>query len=80
MPTCRRSTPWDGRFDGGRLAVDQAAYGRITATNLESGTQSWQVAHGETPDYIRNHPALKGLKIWRTGMIGKVGPLTTGFW
>ncbi|HEU4549439.1 MAG TPA: hypothetical protein VFS01_07060, partial [Rhizomicrobium sp.] len=31
----------------------------------------------ETPDNIRNHPALKGLKIPRTGMIGKISPLTT---
>ena len=60
------------------LPLIKPPYGRITATNLETGTQSWQVAHGETPDYIRNHPALKGLKIPRTGMIGKVGPLTTG--
>ena len=26
---------------------------------------------------IRNHPALKGLKIPRTGMVGKISPLTT---
>jgi len=59
------------------LPLIKPPYGRITATNLESGTQSWQVAHGETPDYIRNHPALKGVKIPRTGMIGKIAPLTT---
>jgi len=66
----------------GDLTVDglpliKPPYGRITATNLENGTQSWQVAHGETPDFIRNHPALKGLKIPRTGMVGKIAPLTT---
>ena len=66
----------------GDLTVDglpliKPPYGRITATNLATGTQTWQVAHGETPDAIRNHPALKGLKIPRTGMIGKIGPLTT---
>ena len=66
----------------GDLTVDglpliKPPYGRITATNLATGTQTWQVAHGETPDFIRNHPALKGLNIPRTGMIGKIGPLTT---
>ena len=66
----------------GDLTVDglpliKPPYGRITATNLENGTQTWQVAHGETPDAIRNHPALKGVKIPRTGMIGKIAPLTT---
>ncbi len=66
----------------GDLTVDglpliKPPYGRITATNLATGTQTWQVAHGETPDAIRNHPALKGLKIPRTGMIGKIGTLST---
>jgi len=59
------------------LPIIKPPYGRITATNLETGTQTWQVAHGETPDAIRNHPLLKGLNIPRTGMIGKIGPLTT---
>jgi len=59
------------------LPLNKPPYGRLTATNLENGTQSWQVAHGETPDFVRNHPALKGMKIPRTGMMGKVAPLAT---
>jgi quinoprotein glucose dehydrogenase len=59
------------------LPLIKPPYGRITATNLENGTQSWQVAHGETPDFIRNNPALKGINIPRTGMVGKIAPLTT---
>ena len=35
------------------------------------------MAHGETPDSIRNHPALKGLAIPRTGQSGAVGALVT---
>jgi quinoprotein glucose dehydrogenase len=74
--------PDEPGFKPGDLTVDglpliKPPYGRITATNLESGTQSWMVPHGETPDYIRNHPALKGIKIPRTGMIGKIAPLVT---
>ena len=66
----------------GNLTVDgiplvKPPYGRITATNLAKGTQEWQTVHGETPDNIRNHPLLKGVKIPRTGMIGKIGPLAT---
>jgi quinoprotein glucose dehydrogenase len=66
----------------GDLTVDglpliKPPYGRITATNLETGTQNWQVPHGETPDFIRNNPALKGIKIPRTGMTGKIAPLAT---
>ena len=37
----------------------------------------WQVAHGETPDAVRNSPALKGLTIPRTGLAGAVGALVT---
>ena len=37
----------------------------------------WQIAHGETPDNVRNHPALKGLNIPRTGRPGRIGMLVT---
>ena len=52
-------------------------YGRITAIDLDRGEFVWQVAHGETPDSVRNHPALKGLNIPRTGQSGAVGALVT---
>ena len=52
-------------------------YGRITAIDLNKGDIVWQVAHGETPDNIRNHPALKGLTIPRTGQTGVIGTLVT---
>lgn len=42
-------------------------YGTISAINLDRGEIVWQIAHGETPDVIRNHPALKELNIPRTG-------------
>ena len=38
---------------------------------------AWQIAHGETPDNIRNHPALKGVTIPRTGRQGRIGTLVT---
>ena len=38
----------------------------------------WQIPHGETPDVIRNHPALKGVNIPRTGQeTWNVGTLVT---
>jgi quinoprotein glucose dehydrogenase len=52
-------------------------YGRITAIDLTKGAFAWQVAHGETPDAVRNHPALKGLNIPRTGQAGAFGVLVT---
>ena len=69
-------------FRPGILTIDglplmKPPYGRITATDLEKGEIAWQVAHGDTPDAIKNHPALKGLKIPRTGRPGLIGPTVT---
>ena len=71
-----------GDEGGGGLTVQglpliKPPYGRITAINLNRGEIVWQIAHGETPDNIRNHPALKGLNIPRTGRQGRIGTLTT---
>ena len=33
----------------------------------------WRVPHGDTPDAIRNHPALKGIDIPKTGQPGTSG-------
>jgi quinoprotein glucose dehydrogenase len=52
-------------------------YGRITAIDLDKATFVWQIAHGETPDAVRNNPALRGMTIPRTGQAGAVGALVT---
>ena len=59
------------------LPLLKPPYGRITAIDLEKGEFRWQIAHGETPDNIRNHPALKGVNIPRTGRPGILGELVT---
>ena len=59
------------------LPLLKPPYGRITAIDLDKGEIRWQIAHGETPDNVRNHPALKGLNIPRTGRPGIIGTLTT---
>jgi quinoprotein glucose dehydrogenase len=59
------------------LPLVKPPYGRISAINLDRGEIVWQVPHGETPDEVRNSPALKGLKIPRTGRPGIIGVLTT---
>jgi quinoprotein glucose dehydrogenase len=69
-------------FHPGQVTVDglpllKPPYGVISAINLTSGDIDWQIAHGETPDAVRNHPALKGLKIPRTGRPGLIGPMVT---
>ena len=60
------------------LPLIKPPYGTISAINLDTGEIVWQIAHGETPDLVRNHPALKGLTIPRTGQeTWNVGTLVT---
>jgi quinoprotein glucose dehydrogenase len=60
------------------LPLIKPPYGTISAINLDRGEIVWQIAHGETPDVVRNHPALKGMNIPRTGQTGyNVGTLIT---
>ena len=59
------------------LPLFKPPYGSIVAINMDKGEIAWSIAHGETPDNIRNSPALKGLTIPRTGRGGLVGVLTT---
>jgi len=59
------------------LPLVKPPYASISAIDLNRGEIRWQVAHGETPDNIRNHPALKGLTIPRTGRPGVIGTLVT---
>jgi len=67
---------------GGGLTVEglslvKPPYGLLTAIDLDRGDIVWQVPHGDTPDVVRDHPALKGLNISKTGQQGSVGLLVT---
>jgi len=60
------------------LPLIKPPYGRISAIDLDRGEIKWQIAHGPTPEAIRNNPALKGLDIPPTGESGlSVGTLVT---
>ena len=74
----RGATPSAGGAIGGGLLVEgmtilKPPYGTISAINLDRGDIVWQVAHGDTPDNVRNHPALKGMNIPKTGQAGTGG-------
>ena len=49
------------------LPIVKPPYGVLSAINLDRGEITWQVPHGDTPDVVRNHPALRGLNIPKTG-------------
>jgi quinoprotein glucose dehydrogenase len=59
------------------LPLMKPPYGQLSAINMKTGDIIWQVPHGETPDNVRNNPALKGVTIPRTGRSGTVGQLVT---
>ena len=60
------------------LPLIKPPYSTISAINVDRGEIVWQVAHGDTPDNIRNNPALKGLNIPKTGQSGyNIGTLVT---
>jgi quinoprotein glucose dehydrogenase len=71
-----------GRGGGGGLNVQnlpivKPPYGLLAAIDLDKGELNWSVPAGETPDVVRNHPALKGLTIQRTGQNGSQGLVVT---
>jgi quinoprotein glucose dehydrogenase len=59
------------------LSILKPPYGVLAAMDLDKGAIKWRVPHGETPDAVRNHPALKGMNIPRTGQSGSVGLVIT---
>jgi quinoprotein glucose dehydrogenase len=59
------------------LPLVKPPYGTVTAINMDQGVIMWQVAHGDTPDEIKNNPALKGINIPKTGQAGNVGEVIT---
>ena len=59
------------------LPIIRPPWGQISAIDLNKGEILWQTVHGETDDAVKNHPALKGVTIPRTGRTGRVGVLTT---
>ena len=53
-------------------------WGSIVAIDMNKGEILWKIANAETPDNVRNHPALKGLNIPRTGRASNtIGLLVT---
>jgi quinoprotein glucose dehydrogenase len=59
------------------LPLVKPPYGSISAIDLNKGEILWHIANGDTPDNIRDNPALKGLSIPRTGRSGVFGVLVT---
>ena len=59
------------------LPLTKPPWGRITAIDLNTGDHLWMIPNGETPDEVKNHPALQGLNIPKTGKQIRGGLLVT---
>jgi quinoprotein glucose dehydrogenase len=59
------------------LPLVKPPYGRITAIDMNSGEHRWMAVNGDTPDDIKNNPALAGLSIPPTGKASRATLLVT---
>ncbi len=59
------------------LNIVKPPYGVIVAINMDKGDLMWSVPHGDTPDGVRNHAALRGVTVPKTGQQGNVGVVVT---
>jgi quinoprotein glucose dehydrogenase len=59
------------------LPLIKPPWGRITAIDLNTGEHVWMMPNGDTPEYVKNHPALEGLEIPRTGKADRSGVMVT---
>jgi quinoprotein glucose dehydrogenase len=49
------------------LPLARPPWGRITAIDLNTGEHVWMVPNGSTPEFVKQHPALKGVDVSHTG-------------
>jgi quinoprotein glucose dehydrogenase len=69
--------PDAGAFGGLRnisvqgLPLLKPPYGTIAAIDLTKGEVLWEIPNGDTPEAIKNHAALAGVELGRTGRAGQ---------
>jgi quinoprotein glucose dehydrogenase len=59
------------------LPLIKPPWGRITAIDMNTGEHVWMMANGDTPDDVKNNPALAGVDLPRTGKISRATLLVT---
>jgi quinoprotein glucose dehydrogenase len=60
-----------GDFRGPQgLPIFKPPYSQIVAIDMNTGEHLWAVPNGDTPERIRNHPALRGVELPNTGRTG----------
>jgi quinoprotein glucose dehydrogenase len=59
------------------LPIWKPPYSKIVAIDMNTGEYVWSMPNGDTPDRIKNHPALKGLNLPNTGQENHAVMMTT---
>jgi glucose dehydrogenase len=59
------------------LPLVKPPYGRITAIDMNTGDHRWMAVNGDTPDDIKNNPALAGVTLPPTGKASRATLLVT---
>jgi quinoprotein glucose dehydrogenase len=49
------------------LPLVKPPWGRITAIDLNTGDHVWMIPNGHPPDYVVNHPLMKGIDLSQAG-------------
>jgi quinoprotein glucose dehydrogenase len=57
------------------LPIVKPPWNRITAIDLNTGGQAWQVPNGDTPPTVKNHALLRGVTLPKTGSTGRAALL-----
>ena len=67
-----------GDFRGPQgLPIYKPPYSRIVAIDMNTGEHLWEALNGETPERIRNHPALRGVDLPNTGRTSRAVTMVT---
>ncbi len=82
MTTGRTVADWvvanRGDFRGPQgLPIFKPPYSRITAIDMNTGEHLWMAPNGDTPERVRNHPALEGVALPNTGVTSHAITLAT---
>ncbi len=59
------------------LNIMKPPYGSIVAIDLNTGEHAWRIPNGDTPESLKNHPALQGVDLPQTGKRSHATLLTT---
>jgi quinoprotein glucose dehydrogenase len=59
------------------LELLKPPYGSIVAIDLNTGEHVWRIPNGDTPESLKNHPAVQGVELPQTGKRSHATILTT---